>query len=242
MGTAIAVRADFSSQKLRRLATRVRDAAQARRLLAIAAVLDGAAREEAAKIGGMDRQTLRDWVIRFNDQGPDGLINKSSPGAPGKLSKEHKAFLARLVEEGPIPAIHGVVRWRACDLIMRLHEEFGISVSDDTVYRALGAGFLACERPAQGLQAGPRSHGSVQKNFPARVAEVRAKLAPGIPIEVWCQDEMRVGQKNKLTYRWARKGSTSRHSRSTDPIDLSVRCGLPRTWSRRRPRAAGLQL
>ena len=116
MGTAIAVRADFSSQKLRRLATRVRNAAQARRLLAIAAVLDGAGREEAAKIGGMDRQTLRDWVIRFNDQGPDGLINKSSPGAPGKLSKEHKAFLARLVEEGPIPAIHGVVRWPACDL------------------------------------------------------------------------------------------------------------------------------
>ena len=75
----------------------------------------------------MDRQTLRDWVIRFNDQGPGGLINKSSPGAPG---------LARLVEEGPIPAVHGVVRWRACDLIMRLHEEFGISVSDDTVYRA----------------------------------------------------------------------------------------------------------
>ena len=100
-------------------------------------MLDSAAREEAAKIGGMDRQTLRDWVIRFNDQGPGGLINKSSPGAPGKLSKEHKAFLARLVEEGPIPAVHGVVRWRACDLIMRLHEEFGISVSDNTVYRAL---------------------------------------------------------------------------------------------------------
>ena len=78
MGTAIAVRTDFSSQKLRRLATRVKDAAQARRLLAIAAVLDSAAREEAAKIGGMDRQTLRDWVIRFNDQGPGGLINKSS--------------------------------------------------------------------------------------------------------------------------------------------------------------------
>ena len=57
--------------------------------------------------------------------------------ATGKLSKRHRAFLARLVEEGPIPAVHGVVRWRACDLIMRLHEEFGISVSDDTVYRAL---------------------------------------------------------------------------------------------------------
>ena len=100
-------------------------------------MLDGASREEAAKVGGMDRQTLRDWVIRFNQRGPDGLINKSSPGAPGKLRKKHKAFIVRLVEQGPIPAIDGVVRWRACDLIMRLHEEFGLSVSDDTVYRAL---------------------------------------------------------------------------------------------------------
>ena len=100
-------------------------------------MLDGASREEAAKLGGMDRQTLRDWVIRFNQRGPDGLINKSSPGAPGKLRKKHKAFIVRLVEQGPIPAIDGVVRWRACDLIMRLHEEFGLSVSDDTVYRAL---------------------------------------------------------------------------------------------------------
>jgi transposase len=111
--------------------------AQARRLLAIAAVLDGASREEAATIGGMDRQTLRDWVIRFNEQGPEGLVNKPSPGAPGKLTDEHKAYLARLIEEGPTPAIHGVVRWRACDLIMQLHEKFGISVSDDTIYRAL---------------------------------------------------------------------------------------------------------
>ena len=105
---------------------RAKDAAQARRLLAIAAVLDGASREEAAKIGGMDRQTLRDWVIRFNEQGPDGLINIPSPGVPPKLNALHKAFLARTVEEVPIPAIHGVVRWRACDLIMRLHEQFGL--------------------------------------------------------------------------------------------------------------------
>ena len=137
MGRAIAVRTDYRSGDVRRVAQRVKNAAQARRLLAIAAALDGATREEAAKIGGMDRQTLRDWVIRFNEQGPDGLINKSSPGAPGKLTGEHKAFLAGLVEDGPIPAIDGVVRWRACDLIMRLHQEFGISVSDDTVYRAL---------------------------------------------------------------------------------------------------------
>jgi transposase len=121
------------------LAARAKDAAQARRLLAIAAVLDGSSREEAAKVGGMDRQTLRDWVIRFNEQGPDALINIPSPGVPPKLNDEHRAFLARIVEDGPIPAVHGVVRWRACDLIMRLHEEFGLSVSDDTIYRALKA-------------------------------------------------------------------------------------------------------
>jgi transposase len=137
MGQAIAVRTDYTSGKLRQLAKRAKDAAQARRLLAIAAVLDGASREEAATAGGMDRQTLRDWVIRFNEQGADGLVNLPSPGAPGKLNDEQKAFLARIVEEGPIPAVHGVVRWRACDLIMRLYEEFGLSVSDDTVYRAL---------------------------------------------------------------------------------------------------------
>jgi transposase len=137
MGQAIAVRTGYTAGDVRRFAKRAKDAAQARRLLAIAAVLDGASREEAAKIGGMDRQTLRDWVIRLNDQGPDGLINIPSPGVPPKLEAAHKAFIARIVEEGPIPAVHGVVRWRACDLIMRLHEEFGLSVSDDTIYRAL---------------------------------------------------------------------------------------------------------
>ena len=98
-------------------------------------------------------------------------------------------------------------------------------------------GLLACERTAQGLQAECRGRGRVQKNFAERVAEIRAKLAPGTPVEIW-----RVGQKNKLTYRWARKRFTPPcRPRSTDPIDLSVRCGLPRTRSRCRPRAAGLQ-
>ena len=137
MGQPIAVRTDLTAVEVRRLARRAKDSDQVRRLLAIAAVLDGASRAEAAKVGGMDRQTLRDWVIRFNEQGPDGLINVPAPGAPAKLNKRHRAFLARIVDEGPIPAVHGVVRWRACDLIMRLYEEFGISVSDDTVYRAL---------------------------------------------------------------------------------------------------------
>ena len=137
MGRAIAVRTDYTIGKLRRLAQRAKNAAQTCRLLAIAAVLDGASREAAAHIGGMDRQTLRDWVIRFNEQGPDGLINIPSPGVPPKLDDTHRAFLTRIVAEGPIPAVDGVVRWRACDLIMRLYQEFALSVSDDTIYRAL---------------------------------------------------------------------------------------------------------
>ena len=137
MGQAVPVRTDYTAGEVRRFARRAKDGAQARRLLALAAVLDGASREEAAKIGGMDRQTLRDWVIRYNEQGPDGLINIPSPGAPPKLDETQKAFLRRIVEEGPIPAIHGVVRWRACDLVKQLHAQFGLSVSDATVYRAL---------------------------------------------------------------------------------------------------------
>jgi transposase len=121
------------------LATRCRDAGQVRRLLAIAAVIDGASRMDAARIGGMDRQTLRDWVHRFNSEGPDGLVNRTAPGATPKLTKEQRAQVAALVERGPIPAVDGVVRWRACDLQQWIREEFAVSVSDDTVYRMLKA-------------------------------------------------------------------------------------------------------
>ena len=81
MGQAVPVRTDYTAGEVRRFAIRAKDGAQARRLLALAAVLDGASRAEAAKIGGMHRQTLRDWVIRYNEQGPDGL-NIPWPGAP----------------------------------------------------------------------------------------------------------------------------------------------------------------
>ena len=101
MGQAVPVRKDYAAGEVRRFARRAKDGAEARRLLALAAVLDGASREEAAKIGGMDRQTLRDWVIRYNEEGPDGLINIPSPGAPPKIDDTQKAFLRRI--RGGIP-------------------------------------------------------------------------------------------------------------------------------------------
>ena len=179
MGQAIAVRQDFTATELRRLATRTKDVAQARRLLAIAAILDGAPRAEAARIGGLDRQTLRDWVIRFNEQGPEGLTNMVSPGSPPKLDEEHRAFLARVVEEGPIPAVHGVVRWRGCDLIALLYEEFGIEVSDDTVYRTLKQlGFAH-------LSARPRAY--KQDVEAMEVFKKRARIGgPPVAVETDC--------------------------------------------------------
>ena len=103
MGGAVGLREDFGADELRRLATRAKDAAQARRLLALAAVRDGMNRTKAARIGGMDRQTLRDWVHRFNQHGPDGLIDVKPSGRPPKLSEEQKQALKQLVEAGPRP-------------------------------------------------------------------------------------------------------------------------------------------
>ena len=101
MGQAVPVRTDYTAGEVRRFARRAKDGAQARRLLALAAVLDGASREEAAKIGGMDRQTLRDWVIRYNEQGPDGLINIPSPGAPPKLDDTQKPLVHEIRRNAP---------------------------------------------------------------------------------------------------------------------------------------------
>src|SRR5215217_5136706 len=98
MPAAISLRTDFSASKLRRLAAATKNANQSRRLLSIAAVLDGMNRTEAARIGGMDRQTLCDWVHRFNEHGPDGLKDAWSKGNPPRLSPDQQRELAQLVE------------------------------------------------------------------------------------------------------------------------------------------------
>ncbi len=114
--TAIPLRSDFDAGALRSVAKKTKNAAQARRLLALAAVYDGATRVEAAKIGDVTLQIVRDWVMKFNAHGPDGLVDRKAPGQPPKLNDGHRAALVKMVEEGPTPAIHGVVRWRLIDL------------------------------------------------------------------------------------------------------------------------------
>lgn len=117
MGSAISLRPDFCASDLRRIAKRCNDSRQIRRLLALAAVYDGMNRTEAARIGGMDRQTLRDWVHRFNEPGPDGLTNAKGAGRPRLLRDEQMQELSQIVETGPVREVDGVVRWRRIDLV-----------------------------------------------------------------------------------------------------------------------------
>lgn len=137
MAAAIGVRGDYDATALRALAKRTKDGPQARRLIALAAIYDGATRSEAAKIGGVGLQVIRDWVLRFNAHGPDGLIDRKAPGQPPLLKDGHRAALARLIEAGPTPAIHGVVRWRIVDLCQWVFEEFRLRVSEQTMSREL---------------------------------------------------------------------------------------------------------
>jgi len=153
MGAAIALRADFTADGLRALAKASRDARQTRRLLALALIYDGGRRSEAARIGGVGLQIVRDWVVRFNAEGPAGLLDRKAPGKAPLLTDTQRSALAQAVEAGPKPYLDGVVRWRLVDLVQWIWEEFGVSVSRQTLGRELRAmGFRK-------LSARPRHYG-----------------------------------------------------------------------------------
>jgi transposase len=153
---AIALRADFDATILRAIARQSKDAAQTRRLLALAAIYDGATRTQAAELGGVTLQIVRDWVVRFNAEGPEGLVNRKAPGQPSKLNDAHRAALVQMLESGPVPAAHGVVRWRLIDLCQWIWEEFRISIAKQTLSRELRA--LGYRK----LSARPRHHAQAE--------------------------------------------------------------------------------
>ncbi|HLY59115.1 MAG TPA: helix-turn-helix domain-containing protein, partial [Stellaceae bacterium] len=132
MAAAIRLRGDYDAGALHQLARRSEDAGQTRRLLALAAIYDGASRTAAARVGGVGRQTVRDWVLAFNADGPAGLVDGKTPGNPPLLNAEQHRALMPIMESGPTPAVHGIVRWRLLDLARWVFEEFGLSVSKQT--------------------------------------------------------------------------------------------------------------
>src|SRR5260221_13794146 len=156
MSAPTPLRQDFDASLLRGLARKPKDGPQARRLLALAAIYNGATRTEAAKLGGVGLQIIRDWALRFNARGPDGLLDGKSPGKPSKLNDLQREAIAGMIESGPIPAVHGVVRWRLIDLAQWIFEEFCNANAKQTLSRDLRAmGYRK-------LSAPPRHHAQAQ--------------------------------------------------------------------------------
>src|ERR1700730_7639110 len=152
MAAAGRVRGDYEAAQIRVLAKRSKNAAQTRRLLALAAIYDGGSRTEAARIGGGGLQTGRGLGVGLHPEGPPGVVNGKAPGNRPLLTQAHRQALLQIVESGPIPAVHGVVRWRLIDLAQWVFEEFRISISKQTLSRELRALEL------RKLSARPRHH------------------------------------------------------------------------------------
>jgi transposase len=152
MGTAVRLREDFDATQLRALAKQSKEADQTRRLLALAEIYDAGSRGSAAALGGVGLQTVRDWVLAFNASGPAGLLNGKAPGRASILAPDQRQALVRAVRSGPIPAVHGVVRWRLIDLVQWVFDEFRLSISHQTLSRELrGLGYRK-------ISARPRHH------------------------------------------------------------------------------------
>jgi transposase len=139
-----------------------KDGPQARGFLALASIYDGSSRTDAARIGGVTLQIIRDRVVKFNADGVEGLLDRKAPGQPSILNATHRAALTKIIDNGPTPDVHSVVRWRITDLMQWLKDEFDVSISKPTLSRELRAlGY--CK-----LSARPRHHAQFNVFWPAR--------------------------------------------------------------------------
>ena len=212
--TVAITRKDMTASELRAASTQTGDARAARRMLAIALVLEGVDRTTAARSCGMDRQTLRDWVHRYNADGVSGLSNHKAPGRQPRLSAPPETGTGCARRGRPRPRD----RRRGAMAPGRSQAQDRSAVRDRD---ARAHGFQAARRarlraavsaPAAS-QGRPGGAGGVQKNFAERVTAVLPEHARGKPIEVWFQDEARVGQQGTLTRVWARRGTRPRGPR-----------------------------
>ena len=169
MSAAVLLREDFTADDLRRLARASRDAGQSRRLLALAEIDEGGSRTDAARIGVVGLQTVRDWVLAFNAAGPAGLTDRKAPGQRPKLTEAQRQALAQIVESGPEPDKHGVVRWRLKDLAAWIYASFGVSLDESTVGRTVKQlGFVKLSARPRHHQQDPVALAAFKKTFPPR--------------------------------------------------------------------------
>ena len=178
MGTAVKVtRVDLTAADLRTASAKCRDGAQVRRILALALVLDGRPRSEAAALNGMDRQTLSDWVHRYNALGIDGLKSRKSPGREPFLTAAQKSELRDLVIKGPDPELHKVVRWRCADLRAEVARRWSVEVHESTIGAWLGdLGLTRLQPRPVHPKKDPEAEATFKKTSPAW--RVRQSTAP----------------------------------------------------------------
>lgn len=207
MAAALLVTTNLTSAELRRLAWRANDRAQSLRLIAIANAVDGMPRTEVARLAGVDVQTVRDWVVRFNAEGAEGLIERRRSGRPDWLNEYQLGQLHGWMKTGPDPETDGFSRWRIVDAIAWVDQKFGISYSEEGMRRILHALGLSYQkaRPQH-----PKSDPAVREDFkkktlPSAVEAVKLQQ-PDKEVQVWFMDEARIGQKGRPGHRWWTKG------------------------------------
>jgi transposase len=209
MGSALQItRTDHTSGALRAFAGKCRDGGQVRRLLALAMVLDGHQRSAAAPSNGMDRQTLRDWVHRYNEAGVEGLKTRPIPGRPAFLTEPQMAELYDLVVKGPDLATDKVMRWRCADLLAVVKRQFSVDVHESTIGKSLHQLRLTRLQPRPAHpKKDPEAETGFKTNFVSLVKAALLGTTAATPIEIWFQDEARVGQKGTHAYIWSPIGS-----------------------------------
>ena len=193
-----------TADELHALSRHCGDAKQASRARALAMIMEGASRTEAARAQGMELQILRDWVLRYNTEGFDGLADLPRGGSEGRLTDAQIAESGAWVEAGPELERDGVTRWRVQDIVRKIEEAFGVIYTESGARMMLRrAGF----RFVSGRPVHPKADAERQRSF---VAEFEAQLTSALgsealagPIEIWFQDEARIAQKGMTTRVWA---------------------------------------
>ena len=205
MAAAIRLRDDFDARALRAIAKRAKDGPQARRLLALAAIYDGGARRMRPRSAGSGSRLSETGRCGSTPMALMASLIASRPAA-SLLKDEHRTALARMIEDGPMPCIHGVVRWRIVDLCQWVFDEFRIAVAEGRWVGNYGKWAIARSPPGRAITRNPRAPSRISKKLPTRLEEIAHGKGVAVDkIEVWFADEARIGQKTKITRRWAKR-------------------------------------